>query len=366
MSLDRGRRALLGAGAILVAGAAGGLYWREHNGGTAVRDGRHVVTPGVVDTVNSMPYRNFGSTGLKVSEVSFGAWGIGGNSYGPVEREVALNALAKAEEHGCNLVDTAAVYGNSEELLGEFLSGRRDKWLISTKYSGQGAGMTATLENQLKSLRTEAVDFYMIHWAPKKDGAALYEELYALKKAGKARFVGVSLYDADEIDYVLDHASIDGLMVAVSLLDPDPFLARLDRLRASGIAVMARSSLREGFLTGKFKRDQRFTDPNDQRSKLTPEQIAELVDKVERLRFLEQEAGTMVRAAVAYPLSFPEISTVVLGSTSVAQADSNFGSIPGARLTPDALVRIAALQQELGLRIQEGRLKRLWKGLIGG
>ena len=74
----------------------------------------------------------------------------------------------------------------------------------------------------------------------------------------------------------------------------------------------------------------------------------------------------MVRAAVAYLLSFPAISTLLLGRTSVSQADSNFGSIPGARLTPEALARIAALQQELGLRMKEGLLKRLWKGLIGG
>lgn len=365
MGLNRRRRALLGISALVASVAAGGTYWRFRNLARKQSARQLISDRGAITTVKSMPYRSFGSTGLKVSEVSFGAWGIGGQAYGPVEREVALNALAKAEEHGCNLVDTAVVYGDSEAILGEFLAGRRDKWLVSTKYSGQPAGMTSTLEAQLRRLKVDAVDFYMTHWVPKRGEEALYEELYSLKRAGKARFVGVSLANAFDIDYVLDNTEIDGLMVTVSLLDPDPFLSCIDRLRSSGVAVMARSSLREGFLTGKFKRDQKFTDASDERSKLSEKQIADRVDRVERFRFLEQEAGSMVRAAVAYPLTFPEVSTVVLGSTSVSQADGNFGEIPGARLSPLAMERIAAMQRELGLRVEESRIRRWIHRLMG-
>ena len=280
------RRSLLSAVPVLIGGGVAGTWMlRDRSKGDLTASGRPAATPQVTETRGKMPYRAFGSTGLKVSEVSFGSWGIGGRAYGPVEKAEALNALARADEHGCNLVDTAAVYGESETLLGEFLQGKRDRWLISTKYSEQPAGMTATLEEQLRRLRTDVIDIYMAHWAPGRDEGAVYDELYALKKAGKVRFVGVSLKNATDIDFVIDHTNIDCLMVAFSLLDPDPFLARVDRLRASRKAVMVRSSLREGFLTGKFKRDVKFTDPTDQRSTWSPEQVARVVDDVERFRF---------------------------------------------------------------------------------
>src|SRR5271165_1668080 len=212
-------------------------------------------TPEVVRRVGNMPYRRFGSTGLEVSEIGFGAWAIGGKAYGAVERQESLRALARAEELGCNFVDTAAIYGDSEQVLGEFLKDRRSRWRVATKFSRQPEGMTATLEAQLRRLGTDAVDFYQIHWAPGANEQALYEELYQLKRAGKALFVGVSLYSTPDIDYVLDHTLIDGLQVAFSLLDPRPFLTRLERLQCSRMAVIVRSSLKEGFLTGKFKRD---------------------------------------------------------------------------------------------------------------
>jgi aryl-alcohol dehydrogenase-like predicted oxidoreductase len=292
-----------------------------------------------------MPYRRFGATGLQVSEVSFGAWAIGGKAYGAVDRQDALRALARAEELGCNLVDTAMVYGDSELVLGEFLRGRRSRWIVATKYSFQPAGMTATLERQLSRLGTDVIDFYQLHSLP--NDPRHYEELYALKRAGKVRFVGVSLYSADEIDYVVDRTQLDGVQLRLSLLDPDPFLQRVAKLRESRLAVLIRSTLKEGFLTGKFRRDARFPAPDDQRHAWSAAQIARTVDAVERFRFLEAEARSMTRAAVAYPLSFPEVSTVLLGTKNAAQAEINFGQIPGARLSAASLRRVLALQDEL-------------------
>ena len=337
------RRWLLGGGlAAAGAGAVGYFQMSE-------KSSNDVGTPGIVKRVGNMPYREFGKTGLAVSEVSFGSWGIGGKSYGAVDHAEALSALARAEELGCNLVDTAGVYGDSELVLGEFLEGRRDKWLVATKYSGQEGGMTALLESQLRRLGTDHVDVYLVHWMPRGKEAGLLRELEDLKRAGKTRFTGLSLYNVADIDDALD-TSADALMIPFSLLDPDPFLARRERLAASGRAVMIRSVLKEGFLTGKYSRDARFTDPDDQRSKLTREQIAARVDQVERLRFLEQASGSLVRAAIAYPLSFPEVSTTVLGVKRHKDADENFGQAPGLRLSAGELERVADLQREMGLR----------------
>jgi myo-inositol catabolism protein IolS len=349
------RRWLLGGGVALAA--AGGAGYLHMNGETKQEDSG---APRIVKTIGGMPYRQFGGTGVHVSEIGFGAWAIGGSSYGAVNRAESLSALARAEELGCNLVDTASVYGDSELVLGDFLAGRRAHWFVATKFSGQDAGMTATLESQLRRLRTDCVDFYMVHWVPRGNDRGLLSELEALKRAGKARFIGVSLYNVDDVDYVLDEMQVDGLMLPFSLLDPDPFLARRQRLCDSGKAVMVRSALKEGFLSGKFRSDTRFTDPQDQRSRWTAERVAQTVERVERFRFLEAEAGSLVRAAIAYPLSFPEVSTVVLGVKNLPEADENFGRAPGRRLSPANLARIAALQRQLKLHESRGWLRRLW------
>lgn len=314
--------------------------------------------PEVVRMNGSMPCRRFGSTGLQVSEVGFGAWAIGGDSYGAVQRAESLAALARAEELGCNLVDTAAVYGDSESVLGEFLADRRSRWVLSTKFSRPEESMTATLEAQLRTLRTDYVDFYMIHWMPPAQDP-LFEELQRLKASGKARFVGVSLYTAKDVDRALSDPLLDGFMIAVNLLSPDPFLARRAAIAASGKAVIARSSLKEGFLAGRFTRATRFTDPADQRSKWSVKQIEQTVDQVERFRFLEARAGSLAKAAIAYPLSYPEIASTVVGVKQVWEADANFGQVPGYRLDDGELRRVLELQRTLGLRVPRSLLRRL-------
>jgi aryl-alcohol dehydrogenase-like predicted oxidoreductase len=166
----------------------------------------------------------------------------------------------------------------------------------------------------------------------------------------------VSLTSIANISYVLKHTEIDGFMAAFSLLDPDPFLAKLDMIRRSGVGVIIRSALKEGFLTGKFKRDATFPDPNDQRHSWSREQIAQTVDAAERFRFLESDAGSMMVGAARYPLSYSETSTVVLGTKTVKHADVNFGVVPGGRLSEESLRRIQKQQKELGLFNRRERL----------
>ncbi len=324
-----------------------------------------VGAPRIVRQVGAMPYREFGRTGVQVSELSFGSWAIGGKAYGAVERSRSLAALAHAEALGCNVVDTAGVYGDAESVLGEFLAGRRDRWFVSTKFSGQAAGLEATVNAQLERLRTDYLDFYMIHWVPRGEDAGLLRGLQDLKQSGKVRFIGLSVYDVPDVDFVLREDSLDGLMLPFSLLDPDPFLARRARLAASGKAVMVRSALKEGFLTGKYRRDAKFSDPDDQRSRMTADDIATRVGQAERLRFLEAGSGSLTRAAIAYPLSFPEVSTVVVGVKTVAHADLNFGKAAGSRLAPADLERVARLQRELGVHKPGSWLRAVWSRLRG-
>lgn len=296
-----------------------------------------------------MRYRQFGRTGVQVSEIGFGSWAIGGASFGQVSDHESMAALATAEELGCNLVDTAAVYGRSEAVLGEFLRGRRDRWFLATKYSRQPAGMAATLEAQLRSLNTDHVDLYQLHWAPGHEHFSFYEELEHLKESGKVRFTGVSLYTARDIDFVLDNTRIDSIQVRLNLLDPLPVMQRLERLQRSGIAVIVRSVLHEGFLSGKYKLNSRFNSIHDQRNRWSGFRIRDTARMVERFRFLERETGSMLFGAVRYPLTLPVVSTVLLGTKSAEQAAVNFSSDITGTLSAEAMKAIAAEQRRLGL-----------------
>jgi aryl-alcohol dehydrogenase-like predicted oxidoreductase len=347
------RRTLLTGLAGLVAGCGAAAWIARRNAGRAVSWMPPATAPG-------MRLRNFGSTGVKISEVGFGSWGIGGQGYGAVDKQESLRALARAEELGCNVVDSAEVYGDAEVTLGEFLQGRRARWFVATKFSGQRAGMQATLEDQLRRLRTDAIDLYQLHWVPRGKDEVLFDELARLKQSGKTRFIGVSLYTAEDIDFVLAHPAIDALQLAFSLLDPDPFLARVAAIHASGKAVIVRSALREGFLTGKFKRDATFLDPNDQRHTLTARQIAAIVEQAEHFRYLEKETGSMAVAAARYPLSFADVSTVILGTKSVRQADANFGAVAGGTLSRASLDAVRRTQVALLLGSPWRRALRRW------
>lgn len=296
-----------------------------------------------------MDYRQLGDTGLRVSETGFGAWGIGGESYGVTEKRESLRALAVAEELGCNFLDTAPVYGESEQIIGEFLPGRRDKWILATKYSGGAASLRTTLVQQLQRLNTDVIDLYQIHWVPRGDDTQLYEELYRLRREGKVRAVGVSLYNVNDIDYVIDNTVIDTIQLPCNLLEPLPYLQRLKKIQASGVGVIIRSSLKGGLLSGKYSRETQFTDARDQRSKLSSEELHSLFAQVDAMRFLEQTAGSLALAAARYPLSFAQTSTVLLGTKTEAQARFNFGEVPGGRLNEDILQRIHATQIQLGL-----------------
>lgn len=351
------RRTVLGG---LIAGSAaiftGGVVRAALNRNMSAWMPQPAAENGVQQVSGGMRYRALGASGISVSEVGFGAWGIGG-AYGSVDRAESLRTLARAEELGCNFVDTAMVYGDSELVLGEFLAGRRSKWLVATKFSGQPEGLEATLEQQLRRMNLDAVDLYQIHWAPSRSEQALYEALYRVRKAGKARLIGISLYSIADINSVLQQGRIDVIQLPFSLLDPDPYLAKLDLIRRTGVGVIIRSALKEGFLTGKYRRDAVFPDPNDQRHDWTPGQIAATVDSVERFRFIEAETGSMAVGAACYPLCFAETSTVILGTKSVAQADSNFGAVSGARLSEASLRRIESLQRTMSLYDRKGRIR---------
>ncbi|MCW9016453.1 MAG: aldo/keto reductase, partial [Kangiellaceae bacterium] len=242
-------------------------------------------------------------------------------------------------------VDTAAVYGDAEQILGEFLQARRDKWIVASKFSGQEQGMQTTLEEQLRRLKTDYLDFYQIHWTPSEP--ALYDELYKLKASGKVRYVGVSLSSVNEIDYVISKTKIDGFQIPFSLLDPLPMIKRLDAIQRNHLGVIVRSCLHNGFLAGKYSAASRFDDEDDQRSQYSTEKIQGLVNKGEEFKFLINDNRSLVQTAISYVLSFPQTSSVILSTKNQTQAQENFA--PTKELDETELAQISKIQKSMGI-----------------
>jgi aryl-alcohol dehydrogenase-like predicted oxidoreductase len=184
---------------------------------------------------------------------------------------------------------------------------------------------------------------------PGRSDARLWDELAAARSAGKIRHIGVSLYSVVEIDLALTNPLVDGFQVCFGLLDPLPFLRRLDVIRERRPGVIVRSVLKEGFLTGKYDATSRFTDPDDQRSRWDRDRVVRTAQQVDAMRFLVQESRTLQAAAVCYPLTFPEVSSVILSTKSAEQASTNFLAAPASELTSSDLARVREAQSRLGL-----------------
>src|SRR5437867_12190955 len=184
-----------------------------------------------------MRYRTLGRTGLKVSEIGFGAWAIGGNdrgnSYGPTDDATSIAAVRRAVELGCTFFDTADVYGwgHSEEVLGQALEGRREEVGIATKVGGDfyrgGVRMNFdpgylafALDRSLQRLRTDHVDLYQLHNPPAElmTDPTTYEVLDALKGEHKIDHYGVSVHERVEALPCLEAGKPETLQIPFSLL----------------------------------------------------------------------------------------------------------------------------------------------------
>jgi len=322
-----------------------------------------------------MEYRKLGRTGLRVSEVAFGAWAIGGPSalgdtqigWGKVDDATSVRALEAAVDAGVNFFDTADVYGagHSEELIGRTFAGRRDRIIISSKVGNRvgpdnkwfkdfsPAWINEAIEGSLKRLQTDYVDLYHLH-SPGADFVytdEIVNALDALKKQGKIRFYGVSLTPAgrgirpsDQGLRILKTGKCDFFQVVYNMLEREPEDELLPACQRENVGIIARVPLASGFLTGKFGPDARFPEDDHRRAKYPPDKVRETVDKVERLRFLvEGKDKTLAQAALQYCLSHPAVSTVIPGAKTPDQARDNAAASDRVLLAREELSKVREL-----------------------
>jgi len=312
-----------------------------------------------------MKYRDFGKTGLKVSEVGFGCWAIGGNehgnSYGQTDDKTSLEAIHKAIDLGCNFFDTADVYGwgHSEELLGKALRSKRDHLIIATKVGGdfyQGHGFQTftseyvrfALDKSLERLKTDYVDVYQLHNPPLKalNKPETYEVLKELKREGKIRAWGVSIFDPVEGLAALNVGQPDSLQVVYNVFNAKPADQLFPKAYESGCAIIAREPLANGFLTGKYLPDCEF-ESGDIRQKWPRDYIRARVYAAKKLdSLLKSDWSTLSISALRYVLMNDQVSVVIPGIKTAEQAIENLSASDSRALSKEAMAALRELQSK--------------------
>lgn len=302
-----------------------------------------------------MVYRELGNTGLKVSEISFGSWQLGNRrDWEPMDDDAARRLVGEALELGVNLFDTAPNYGdtNSERLLGEVLDGSRREVVLVSKFGHTPAGPTdfsvdwfwQSLEASLKRLKADYLDVYLLHNPPFEVYAGddpLWQALEEAKAKGMIRHYGASLDRADEIEACLANTGSEVVEVFFNILHQDPRRA-FQTVCEKGAGVIVKVPLDSGWLTGMYDEHSRFEGI---RSRWSEKEIARRAELVARLDWLTADGSPLAAKALAYPLSYGEVSCVIPGATGSAQLGANVGAA-GNSLPPEDRRRLERFWEE--------------------
>ncbi len=300
-----------------------------------------------------MEYQSFGQTGLQVSAIGIGCWEIGGG-YGAIEAEEFRSAVARALDVGINCFDTAEAYGfgASERELGKALGARRKDVIVVTKFGvgypdapgRRDAGrdrMKTSIEGSLKSLNTDYVDVYLVHWPD--PGTPLEETMRGLEdlvQQGKTRFVGISNFRRHQIEEAMETRRVDIAQYCWNMFDRRMSREVLPYCQEHGLGVMAYGPLAYGMLTGTFREEMAFA-PDDWRGRqgnmgrirlmnaiFGPEHFVRNVRIAEELAKLAEGYGkSLPQLALRWVTSHPAISVALMGCRKPTEVDENVGAL---------------------------------------
>jgi aryl-alcohol dehydrogenase-like predicted oxidoreductase len=288
-----------------------------------------------------MRYRLLGKTGMNVSVIGLGTWQYGGE-WGHDFTQGEVDAIvAAAQDCGINLVDTAECYGDhlSERLLGNALRGRRDKWLVATKFGHDFRGFMnrddkrsaqdarRQLEESLRALQTDYIDLYQYHSIRDSefDDEALRAFLEKQVKAGKVRHLGNSIASGLDPQHQAQRsqwAGVEALQLVYNRLERKAEQV-FELCRQQQLGVLARVPLASGLLSGKYRPGTTFTG-SDVRAQRNPEQLEAQLREVERIQRKEVPPGVdMAKWALAWCLHDQVVTSVIPGAKSVEQVRAN-------------------------------------------
>ncbi len=301
-------------------------------------------------TSSGSELRTLGNSDLRITPVGFGAWAIGGGDWrfgwGDQDDTASIEAIRKAIELGINWIDTAAVYGlgHSEEVVRKALEGMSERPYVFTKCglvpsaddpktpaeNISAASIKRECEASLRRLGVAAIDLYQIHW-PSDEIAEIDEAWTAmeeLKRDGKVRWIGVSNFNAGELERALRVAPVTSLQPPYSLVKPDVEDEILPFCLARGIGTIAYSPMGSGLLTGAMTAERAKQLPaNDWRSKnpdFQPPRLLRHLKVADVLAAIGARHGVPAGVvAIAWTLRNPAVTAAIVGARSAKQVEEN-------------------------------------------
>ncbi|MEA2426325.1 MAG: hypothetical protein QOH13_2735, partial [Thermoleophilaceae bacterium] len=313
-----------------------------------------------------MQLRNLGATGVKVSPLCLGAMMFG--DWGNTDHDESVAIIHAALDAGINFIDTADVYsrGESEEIVGKALKGRRDNVVLATKIHGTMGDdpnefgnsrrwIIREVENSLRRLQTDWIDLYQIH-RPEED-TDIDETLGALTdlvRQGKVRYIGSSTFPPSQIVEAQWTAERRGRERFICEQPPYSMIVRgieadvLPTCKRYGMGVIPWSPLGGGWLTGKWRKGQDAPDSSraqrlPHRYDLSLPENQRKLDAVEQLALLAEEAGiSLIHMALAFAMRHPAVTAPIIGPRTMEQLESQIGAME-VELSGDVLDRIDAI-----------------------
>lgn len=295
-----------------------------------------------------MKLRDLGNTGIKVSEIGFGGWAIGGPAeasgtaigWGKTSDDDSLAAIRRARDLGVTFFDTADSYGfgRSESLLGIVLSRKRRDVVIATKVgivrssTGQlkkdfsKQHIFHAVDGSLKRLRSDFIDLYQLHNPTLQELASeeIQEAMSRLQELGKIRYWGVSITSPEEGIEIVKRGWGYCLQVLYNVLNQAPARELLPLAKSKGYGIIARVPLASGLLTGKFRPDTVFGRDDVRQNFLTPKRLEEALSRVDEARsIIGGTARSLTDAALRFVLADDAVSTTIPGARNVRQAELN-------------------------------------------
>jgi aryl-alcohol dehydrogenase-like predicted oxidoreductase len=310
-----------------------------------------------------MKYRKLGRTGWKVSEVSFGAWAIGG-AWGKVDDSESLAALNKAIDMGVNFIDTADVYGDghSEQLIANVLKKHRETVHVATKagrrldpHTADGynaRNLTSFIERSLRNLQTDCLDLVQLHCPPTEVyyRPEVFGALDDLVQAGKIRYYGVSVEKVEEALKAIEYPNVQTVQIIFNMFRHRPSDLLFSQAKRRQVGILARVPLASGLLTGKMTRQTTFGADDHRNFNRHGESfdVGETfsgVDyetglaAVEELKKLVPPGATMAQFALRWILMFDAVSCVIPGAKRPSQAEDNIRAADLAPLSDATMTR---------------------------
>jgi len=317
-----------------------------------------------------MKYRMLGRTGWKVSEISFGAWAIGG-AWGKVSDEESMAALHAALDGGVNFFDTADVYGDgrSERLIARLRHERKEKFYVATKAGRRlptqaAAGynrknLAAFVERSLKNLRTDTIDLLQLH-CPGTE-AYYHPEIFGilddLVRAGMLRHYGVSVEKVEEALKAIEYPNVQSVQIIFNIFRQRPAELFFREAQKRRVGILARVPLASGLLTGKISHASKFAKDDHRNFNRHGEQFdrGETFSGVEfdtglrtvdELKKLVPGGATLTQMALKWILEFPAVTCAIPGGKRPAQVAENLAASDLKKIPAATMKKIAAIYEK--------------------